>query len=269
MSQRLFARLGCSLLLISTLALSETDLPKAWQILDTGLHESNADRRIRVLHALGALRGNSRAISMIEGCLKDARPEVRAAAANVLGEMKSAGSRTKLKALLSDKEVDVVLSGANALYALGDPVAFEVFYQVLTGKSKNHNSLTDEAHRTLSDPGKIAKLGLEQGIGFIPYAGAGYGALKMLLKDDASPVRGAAAIKLAKDPDPNAKQALLDALEDKKATVRTAALSALAIRNDPATKAAIASAMEDSNEVVRYTAAAAYIEMAGPRRKTP
>lgn len=254
------------LLLTPHLFSAEAPTVKAWQILEEGVHNRAADKRVRALRALGVLPESSRAIQILEESLQDERPEVRAAAAGVLGEIKSARSRPKLRALLNDREVDVVLAAANALYALNDPIAFQVYYKVLTGSEKTHDTLSDEARKTLSDPGKIAKLGFEQGIGFVPFGGAGYTAFKMLLKDDASPVRGAAALKLAKDPDPSATKALIEATTDKKATVRAAAVAALAIRKDPSTRKAIEAAMDDQNETVRYNAAAAYLARNKPAR---
>src|SRR5260370_555192 len=75
--------------------------------------------------------------------------------------------------------------------------------------------------------------GFEGGIGFIPFAGIGWGAIKAIRKDDSSPVRAAAAKVLAKDPDPAATKALADAVGDKSWLVRAAALEALAKRGDP------------------------------------
>ena len=247
---------------------AQNPVEKAWQILTDGVHEKGYEKRVRAVHALVPLAGNPKAVGFAEAALQDDRPEVRAGAATALGEMKSARSRTKLREALNDKEAEVVLAAANALYALNDPIAYEIFYGVLTGKSKTKGSMTEQAKRTLSDPGKMAKLGLEQGIGFIPYGGAGYGAMKMLLKDDASPVRGAAALKLARDPDIKAGEALVEAAADKKATVRAAAISALALRNDASTRTAVQNAMDDSNETVRYTAAAAYLSIGTPHPKT-
>src|SRR5437667_8175066 len=55
---------------------------------------------------------------------------------------------------------------------------------------------------TLGDPKKMAQLGFEEGIGFIPFAGMGWKAIKEVRKDDSSPVRAASARVLAEDPDP-------------------------------------------------------------------
>jgi hypothetical protein len=72
-----------------------------------------------------------------------------------------------------------------------------------------------EPMKTLHDKKKNAQLGLEQGIGFIPYGGVGYGMVKTLVKSDNAPMRAAAAKKLVHDPDPVTAQALVDATHDK------------------------------------------------------
>jgi HEAT repeat protein len=114
---------------------------------------------------------------------------------------------------------------------------------------------------TLRDPKKMALLGFQEGIGFVPFAGIGYGAIKTLVKDDTSPVRAAAARVLADDPDPDSEQALIDAASDKHSVVRTAALDALARRGNPAVIDRIAPALSDETDDVKYTAAAAIVHL--------
>ena len=82
-----------------------------------------------------------------------------------------------------------------------------VYYAVLTGETKTGKELMTEQKKMLNDPKKMAQFGFEQGIGFIPFAGLGYGAIKTFTKDDKSPVRAAAAIALASDPDPKSGKA--------------------------------------------------------------
>jgi len=108
----------------------------------------------------------------------------------------------------------------------------------------------------LSDPRKMAQFGFEQGIGFVPFAGLGYGIFKKLTKDDSSPVRAAAAITLAKDPDPKSGDALVVAVPDKSSIVRAAALDAIAQRNDPQLIVRIMRALNDDKPEAQYTAAA-------------
>jgi len=48
---------------------------------------------------------------------------------------------------------------------------------------------------TLHDSKKVAEMGFEQGIGYIPYAGMGWDAVRTILKNDASPIKAAAALQ--------------------------------------------------------------------------
>jgi len=86
-----------------------------------------------------------------------------------------------------------LLAAAQALPVLHDPVAYEVYYEVLTGERKSREGLVSQGMETLKDRKKIAEFGFEEGIGFVPYADIGYSAVKAVTKDDTSPVRAAAA----------------------------------------------------------------------------
>src|SRR5205807_2147572 len=96
-----------------------------------------------------------------------------------------------------------------------DGSAYEVYYEVLTGQRKAGKGLIASQTSILKDPKKMAQLGFEEGIGFVPFAGVGWVAIKTITKDDTSPVRAAAAKVLAKDPDPTATKTLADAAGDK------------------------------------------------------
>jgi len=126
-----------------------------------------------------------------------------------------------------------LLAAAQALPVLHDPVAYEVYYEVLTGERKSREGLVSQGMETLKDRKKIAEFGFEEGIGFVPYADIGYSAVKAVTKDDTSPVRAAAAKTLTNDTDPRSGQALVQAVSDKKWMARVAALEAIAKRGDP------------------------------------
>jgi HEAT repeat protein len=103
----------------------------------------------------------------------------------------------------------------------------EVYYEVLMGERKARKGLISSQASLLHDPKKMAALGFEEGIGFIPFAGIGWGAIKAIAKDDSSsPVRAAAAKVLARDPDPATTKALTDAASDKSWIVQAEALEA-------------------------------------------
>jgi HEAT repeat protein len=250
-----------ALLYCPTMASGQTPRQQAWSILQAGFSDTSAPTRTQAIRALGLLPGNEGAIAAAEAALQDGKPEVRAAAAATLGEMDSTGSVPKLRKALSDGDASVVLAAAHALRKLNDPVAYEVFYEMLTGERKSSEGLAGEGMETLRDRKKMAKLGFEEGIGFIPFADIGYSAVKVVTKDDVSPVRAAAANILASDPDPRSGQALVQAASDKKWIVRVAALEAIAKRADPQLLVGIVPAMSDQNEAVRMTAAAAVFRL--------
>ncbi len=245
----------------AAVSLGQTPQQQAWSILQAGVDDKSAGRRTQAVGALGLLRGNQRAVEAAQRALEDEKPEVRAAAATALGQMGSATSIPKLRKMLSDNEPSVVLAAAHALRVLKDPVAYEVFYEVLTGERKSEEGLVGQGMEKLKEPKKMAKFGFEEGIGFIPFADMGYSAVKAVTKDDASPVRAAAANILASDTDPRSGQALVQAVSDKKWIVRVAALEAIAKRGDPQFLSGIVPAMSDENEVVRFTAAAAVFRL--------
>jgi HEAT repeat protein len=234
---------------------------QAWEILNAGVQEKSADKRNQAVRALGIIPGDLKVIEIAERALQDEKPEVRAAAAVALGLMGSAPSIPKLKDALSDKDGSVVLAAAHSLWSLKDSSAYEVYYGVLTGERKAGGGLISDGMKTLRDRKKMAEFGFEEGIGYIPFAGMGYSAVKALTKDDASPIRAGAAAILANDPDPLSGQALVKAASDKSWVVRVAALDALAKRGDPQFISNIVPEMSDEKDAVRYNAAAVVIKL--------
>jgi len=122
---------------------------------------------------------------------------------------------------------------------------------------------------TFSDPKKMAQLGFEEGIGFVPFAGIGWKAIKEVRKDDSSPVRAAAAKVLADDPDPATTKVLEEAAGDKSWIVRAAALEALARRGDPSALETVELYIGDEKDVVRYTAAASALRLIASKEAKP
>ncbi len=235
---------------------------EAWTILDEAASSEKSGERAAAIRALGLLSGNARATRMAEKALKDENPEVRAAAALALGDMQSKSSVPALRAVLDDPEPAVALAAAQALSLLHDRAANDVYFEVLTGERKTGKGLIESQKSMLRDPKKLARIGIAEGIGFIPFGGLGWEAIKTLTKDDASPIRASAAKILADDPDPASMKALEDATGDKSWIVRAAALEALAKRGNPAALDSVELAMYDEKEVVKYTAAATYLHLA-------
>jgi len=241
---------------------SRTPKEEAWSILRSAATGKKTGSRAAAVRVLGLIPNDAKVRRLAEKALGDEKAEVRASAAVALGEAKSRSSIPKLREAMDDADPSVALAAAHALDLMHDDSAYNVYYQILTGQRKAASGLIESKTSFLKDPKKVAELGFQEGIGFIPFAGIGWQAFKIISKDDSSPVRAAAAKVLARDPDPATSQALTEAVGDDKWLVRTAAVEALAQRGDVAALEAIRPFMLDENETVRYTAAAAVIRLA-------
>jgi HEAT repeat protein len=235
---------------------------QAWSVLQQGLTNPNVDKRKKAVNDLGLLPGDGEAEDAALSALKDPKPEVRAAAAQALGDMSDRSAEPQLLNALHDTDVSVILTAAHSLIALGNAKGYDVFYAVLTGEQKSGETLLEQQKKTLHDPKKLAGLGFQTGLGFVPFGSMGYSAYKIFTRDDASPVLAAAALTLAKDPDPDSGKALAEAaLQQKKWLVRAAAFAAIAKRGDPKLKDTAISGLQDEQEEVQYAAAAAVIRL--------
>ena len=235
---------------------------KAWMVLQAGLSNSNTDNRTVATRLLGGLTKNAQAQDLALKALADNRPEVRAAAAEALGNMQAKSAIPQLQKLVqSEQDAGVAIAAGRALVALGDPLGYAVYYAILTGERKSGASLMENQRRMLSDPKKLANFGFEQGVGFIPFGGLTLNVFRSLTRDDVSPIRAAAAEVLITDPDPRTTEALKTAVADRSWVVRAAAIDALGKRNNPSVIPALEPALDDGREAVRYAAAAAIIRL--------
>jgi len=250
-------------LVLTQHAPAQTPVEQCWTVLRAGLSDKSTENRAAAVRVLGLLPNDPTAAQLATTALADEKPEVRSAAADALGQMnaKEAGPKLADIILNGEKDAGVVLACGRALIALGDNRGYGVYYAVLTGERKNGASLLDQQKKMLNDPKKMAQFGFEQGVGFIPFAGLGYGGFKMLTKDDVSPVRAAAVRVLAKDRDPKSEQALVTATSDKSWIVRMAALESLALRGNPEVTPRLVARLNDDKNVVGYTAAGAIIRL--------
>lgn len=265
---RLLSRFICIVLALTSIASAETPREQAWKVLNSGLGDSNIEKRMRAVSELGLLLDDKQAEDAALTALKDDKSEVRAVAAQALGEMQATSAKPQLLAALKDDDVTVILSAAHALVLMNDEAGYNVFYAVLTGQQKSGQSLLAQQKKMLDDPKKLAGLGFQTGLGFVPFGGLGLSAFKILTKDDTSPVLAAAAITLANDKDPKSGQALSDAaLQQKKWLVRAAAYDAIAKRGDPSLKGTALSGLQDENDQVQYAAAAAVIRLSDIEEK--
>ncbi len=245
----------------SLVSSAETSKEVAWNLILSGLQSSDSEERVTAVRVLGLLIHDPKAADSAEHALGDSKPEVRGAAATALGQMHSTESIPKLKQVLSDKDVSVALAAARALHEMKEKAGYEVYYEILTGEQKGSEGLIAQQTAILHDPKKLTELGFEQGIGYVPFASMGWDALRVILKNDSSPVRAAAATMLADDPDPASAKALVQATQDKNWIVRVAALEAVAKRGDPALRIKIEPSMYDPKREVRCTAAATVLRL--------
>ncbi len=234
----------------------------AWDMLMTAAFSKSTEERTNGIRALGLLRDNTDARKLAENALNDKSPDVRAAAATALGQMHSTESIPKLEQSLSDKKVPVVMAAAHSLRELkDDKIAYAVYYDLLTGERKTGDGLIAQQLDTLKNPRELAKIGVSEGIGYIPFAGIGWDAYRTMHKKDPNPVRAVAATFLAHDPDPASAAALVKATRDKDWIVRAAAIEAIALRGDPALLPKVELRLTDKHPKVRYSAAAAVIRL--------
>jgi HEAT repeat protein len=240
---------------------------KAWGVLREGIKDKSVDKRAQAVRALGLLTGNEEAENSAIAALEDKNASVRSAAAAALGSMHAERAKLALEGALEDPEPAVVLAAANSLLLLHDSLGYDIYFAVLTGERRADKGMIKGQLDTLKDKKQMAKLGFEEGIGFIPFAGMGYEAFKTVTKNDSSPVRAAAAKQLAHDPDPATAKALVAATKDKKWQVRAAALEAIAERDDRSLLLEVAPALDDEKDLVRYTAAACVAHLTDPPAK--
>ena len=243
-----------------TAAPTSASAEKAWTMLDSGVADKSKDKRVRALSALAIVGADPKAVQEAENALQDKEPEVRAAAARALGEMPSTASIPKLVEASHDKDLLVAVSASSALLAMKDKTGYEVFYAVLNGERKANGMIAQQA-KDLKDPKKASVFAFEEGIGFVPFAGGGFEAIRMLTRKDPAPVRAAAAAALADSPDPQCSPALSSALKDDNWIVRLAVVKAIAKRGDAGLLDAVTTAMDDKREEVRFAAAAAVLRL--------
>lgn len=245
----------------------ETPQHKAWDLLVTAILSKKTTERTNGVRALGLLKDTKQARDFAENGLNDRDPDVRKAAAIALGQMQATQSIPKLEDALYDTKIAVVMAAAQSLRELKqDKVAYEVYYELLMGERKSGDGIIARQLQTLKNPKELAKIGVSEGIGYIPFAGIGWDAYRTMSKKDPNPARAVAATLLAHDPDPASGKALIKATNDKDWIVRAAAIEAIAQRGDASLLPRVIDKFTDKNPKVRYSAAAAVIRLSGGER---
>jgi HEAT repeat protein len=105
-------------------------LGRAWQVLEEGVADKKVVNRLALFSAMGDLGPNLKGVRLSERGLNDKDPDVRAAAATSLGEMKSRAAIPKLRIALADKPPRSVLRPLNRFGSWGiapDGVCFSTF----------------------------------------------------------------------------------------------------------------------------------------------
>jgi HEAT repeat protein len=258
---------------IATIAPAQTQTPQqlAWSILQTGVANKNSQQRVSAVTVLALITADPKAVSMAEQALQDPSSDVRAAAATALGTLKSRSSIPALQQALKDSDPTVIISAAKSLVEMKNEDGYDTYYAVATGQMKSGQGLVGTQEKALDqllhNPKDLAETAFEQGIGFVPFGGLGFGAFKMIHDSgaNATVVKATALKMLAGDPDPRSGKALVAATTDQQWVIRSAAYDGLARRGDRALLPDITGGLNDAQEVVQLTAAAAVAQLSALR----
>ena len=177
--------------------------------------------------------------------------------------MHASGAGTSLKQAVNDKNLSVAMAAEHALYLLNDPAYYELYYEVYTGERKNDSGLIAQEMKVIHDPKQLAHIGLNEGMGFVPFSGIGWEALRTIMKDRKSGVSAKATLisSLATAPDTRTNGLLLSAAENRNWVLRMAALEAIAQRGDPSLLSGVEPRLSDPRREVRLAAAATIIRL--------
>lgn len=238
---------------------------EAWAMLSDAVEDSkHADLRIQALAALGTLGANPRSEKMIAAAMKDPDVDVRTAAILAAGQTKSRNFTTGIRAMLDDKEPQVVFAAATTLWKMNDRSGEDVLVAVVNGgRSANPGIMNGTMHRVskeLHDPAALARLGALQGASLLlgPF-GFGITAIEYMRKNGGDDARVSAIEQLSEEKTAPIRKELIDALTDKDPAVRAAAANALGSYRERSVPTALLPVFDDTKAPVRLTAAAAYI----------
>lgn len=257
---------GLAAVSMFTLRADEKVRDSAFATLETALNGSNFDHKLQALAAIGTIPGNDeRAVKMAVEALHSKDAQIRAAAADALGEMKATSAAPELKAAFNDTG-EVAFAAAKALVNMGDPAGREVLVAVIAGDRKDEPGMVTnavrEARKKMRHPEGLLLMGGQEATGamFGP-ASMGIVAVKDAFKLRGVSGRAAAAQALAKDPEPYAVTLLEWALSDRNWEVRASAAKALGERGNQGSIPQLETATADSRDAVRTLAAASIIRI--------
>lgn len=240
----------------------------AWDTLNRGVNDGDAEHRKKAIAAAGSVGPEKQAVELVARGLKDKDILVRQTAAATLGEMKSSDAIPYLKAALDDNP-EVSFTAAKSLWQLGDADTREFFQEVLEGERKDTPSKMQSAGRMAKKklrPGSLALMGVKEATG-VMFGPASFGitavqeAIKEGKKDSGAPGRAVAAEILGKDSDPYALTLLEWALADDSWAVRVAVSKALGERGNIGSIPKLMPLLSDEHHAVRYMAAASIVRL--------
>ena len=244
--------------LLSAACLLAQPEKSAWEVLKSGLVDTNPLNRRQAVTATGSVGLDPEAIRQVEWALqKDTDPLIRATAAAELGEMRSRQSFPALKAAL--------------LWDMGDKTGRGFIEDVVAGQQRATDGGVKRALRRADrlryDPKKMAVIGAKSATGALlgPF-NIGVLAAEQVFKSSAVAVRMQALNLLAEECD-NQTFKLLEAAstDDKTWAEKAAAAKALGKCARPEAIPKLEENLSNSNAAVRFMSAAAIIRLSEPR----
>jgi HEAT repeat protein len=243
----------------------------AWETLASGFDSGDADHRKEAIAACSTLGAMPRAVQMVRAkLLNDKNTLVRQSAADALGNMGSRDAIPDLQVALDDKQPEVFISAAKALWKLGErSTAMEIFEQILAGERKDQPNKLQQAIRDAKHKLKPEQLALIGASVVAGPAGPAVGAAKEVLELRGGPSgRAAVAEYLAEDSEPYTLSLLEWALGDRNWQVRSEAAKALGERGNRNTVSKLQPLLSDGRHTVRYTAAASILRLEKKENRT-
>ena len=239
-----------------------------WDLLSKAASNRSPVMRVQAVVATSVIGLQPRAVLLLEHACTDSAEEVRSAAAQQLGEIKSTHSIPVLISLLEDPSPAVAYVSAQALWRMKNNSGRKLIAAVLAGEGKTDSGamhgMMHDAQGKLHDRAGLVKMGVNQGAGMLlgPFA-LPLDFAEDLFKDKGAPSRVLSAGLLATDTDPSTLNDLESALRDKSPAVRAAAAKALSERGSTASIAKIEPLLSDKNPGARLIAAAAIVRLQG------
>jgi HEAT repeat protein len=253
---------------VSPAATPEERARMAWKMLaDAASDAKHPQTRIQALAALGMLRAPQSEKTIVTA-MADADVDVRTASALAAGQTKDHSLAANLRALLTDKEPQVVFAAAMTLWKMNERAGEDILIGVANGSRSTVPTLLNGATHTISkdlhDPSALVRAGaMQEASAMLGPFGFGVSAYEAMHKNGSDPSRVAAIEQIAEDKSEPMHKELLALLGDKDPAVRAALAKALADYHDKATSTAIYGLFADKSVPVRLTAAAAYLRTTG------